>query len=122
MGGVVKKVAKVATLGLSVTKLGRKALGIGTAGLIGEVPGGVSPLDGITGKAARDAAQQAAEQQAAIAKQQAVIQQNANAIAANTVSDNVATVVAGGTAGASGEDGMDFRRRQRASLSSTLGV
>lgn len=67
-------------------------------------------------------AKEGQDQQAELARQQQIIAENATALAANSAVENTATVVAGGSAGASVVDGTDLKRKRVASVSSTLGV
>jgi hypothetical protein len=109
MGKALKSITKVATLGLSGTKLGQSALGSLSGGLLGTDP-------------AAAAAKQAADAQAEVARQQALIQTNASALQANSAVDNTASVIAGGSADASAIGAGDTKRKRVGSLSSTLGV
>lgn len=113
----------------SITKvMGSKfmdPLGLNKSGLVTPVEsmlaGEASPLDGLTGAATIRAAEASQAQQAELAKQQQIIQDNANSLAANSSAENTATVIAGGSASAA-DTGTDLKRKRVSSLSSTLGV
>lgn len=113
----------------SITKvMGSKfmdPLGLNKSGLLTPVEsalaGEASPLDGLTGAATIRAAEASQAQQAELARQQQIIQNNATALAANSAAENTASVIAGGSASAS-DTGTDLKRRRVSSLSSTLGV
>ena len=113
-------------MGKKVKSLTKKAVGAFTFGVAGEnVYGANNPVTGLTGQnaaaAAADAAEKSQAQQRELARQQQILAENATALAANSSVDNTATVVAGGSADASG-DPTDLKRRRQGSLSSTLGV
>ena len=67
-------------------------------------------------------AKEGQDQQMELARQQQIIAENATALAANSAVENTATVVAGGSADASGDALSDMKRKRVSSLSSTLGV
>lgn len=114
---VVNKITKAATFGLADAD---KLVDVFTLGASGGQ--GLNALDGITGQAARDAAEAAAKQQEALAQQQATISKNAAQLQAANSVDAAATVVAGGTAGASDDAGLDFKRRRGNTIASQLGI
>lgn len=111
-------------MGKKVKRLAKQTVGAFTFGVVGEnVYGANNPITGLTGQnaavAAEAQAKKAQEQQSELARQQKIISENATSLAANAAVDNVATVVAGGSAEAADPD---LKRKRVASLSSTLGV
>lgn len=114
---VVNKVTKAATFGLADAD---KLVDVFTLGAAGGQGTGI--LDGITGQAARDAADAQAKQAAALANQQNTIAQNAAMLQASNSVDRSVDVVAGGTAGAIDSTSSDMKRRRNSSVASQLGI
>lgn len=115
--GALNKITKVATFGLADAN---KIADVFTLGATGGNATGL--LDGLTGQAARDAAEAQAKQQAALANQQATIAQNAAQLQASNAVDNSVNVVAGGSADAADSLMGDNRRKRTRSVASQLGV
>lgn len=110
----------------------RKALNVATFGLSGAAEKLATPLvtgpltsieESLTGANISSAMKSANAQAMALEQQKNVIAQNAAQLAASSVADNTANVVAGGSAGMADENsGGDLMRKRRASISSVLGV
>lgn len=87
--------------------------------------GGWGPkfVGAITGStAAKEAQEQAAKQQAAIAAQQALLAQNAQALQANGAVENTVQAEAGGGAASVDTSAEDLRRKRAVAVATTLGV
>jgi hypothetical protein len=120
-GGIFSKITKVVGSKLFDPLGINKKTGILTP-IESMLAGETSPLDGLTGAATIRAAEATQKQQAALAAQQAVIQQNATQLQAQSAVDNTVNVTTGGSADAADSLGTDFKRRRTGSIASQLGV